>query len=100
MGFLSNIFGKKADFAGMIEAGAPIVDVRTPAEFKQGHIKGSVNIPLDQIGGKINKIKKMGQPVILCCASGMRSGRATAALKRAGMEAYNGGSWMSLRRYV
>jgi phage shock protein E len=35
--------------------------------------------------------------VITCCASGMRSGSATAILKQAGVEAYNGGSWMSLQ---
>lgn len=99
MGLLDALFGKKTDFTALIEQGAVVVDVRTPNEFKGGHIKGSKNIPLDRIGQQTEKIRKMGKPVILCCASGMRSGRAAQALKRSGIEAYNGGSWMSLRRY-
>lgn len=99
MGFLSSLFGKGPDFGEMIENGAAIVDVRSAQEYRQGHIKGSVNIPVDQIGSRIGKIRKMGEPLILCCASGMRSGRATSILKGEGIEAYNGGSWGSLNRH-
>ena len=100
MGLLSNLFGKGPDFSEMIANGAAIVDVRSPQEYQSGHIKGSVNIPVQQIGSRMGKIRKMSQPVILCCASGMRSGRATSILKGEGIEAYNGGSWTSLRKYV
>lgn len=99
MGILDMLFGKKPDFAGMIENGATIIDVRTKNEFQQGHAKGSVNIPLDQVSGKMGKINKMKQPVLLCCASGMRSGRATSILKRNGIEAYNVGGWHKVRQY-
>jgi phage shock protein E len=78
----------------LIENGAILIDVRTPAEFKQGHAIGSKNIPLDTIGSKLKKIEQFKKPIILCCRSGMRSGQATAILKRHGLqEVYNGGPW-------
>jgi phage shock protein E len=95
--FLKKLFGPGTDFKALKQQGAVIIDVRTAGEFNGGHIKGAINIPVDSIRSKINDIKKKGKPVITCCASGMRSGSATAILKQAGVEAYNGGSWMSLQ---
>ncbi|MGL1889675.1 MAG: rhodanese-like domain-containing protein [Reichenbachiella sp.] len=98
MGLLSFLgLGKKKE--QMIEAiknGAMIVDVRSRGEFQGGHVDGAVNIPLDTIGGKISELKSKGKPVVFCCASGMRSGSATSQAKSEGLEAYNGGGWMSL----
>ncbi|MCV9387504.1 rhodanese-like domain-containing protein [Reichenbachiella ulvae] len=90
--------GKKRK-AAMIEAlknGAVIVDVRSQGEFMGGHVDGAKNIPLDSIGSKMKELKASGKPVVFCCASGMRSGMATSQAKSAGIEAYNGGGWMSL----
>jgi phage shock protein E len=56
-------------------------------------VKGSKNIPLDKISGKIEAIKKWNKPVITCCASGMRSGSTVGILKNNGVEAYNAGPW-------
>lgn len=94
-----NIFGGKEKEAikTAIQNGAPIVDVRTSGEFKMGHVKGSVNIPLDTVSNKVARFKKMKQPIVLCCASGNRSGSATNFLKSQGIECYNGGSWRSLK---
>lgn len=69
--------------AGRIKAGATVVDVRTPAEFADGAYPGAVNIPLGELGGRLGEIPK-DRPVILYCASGMRSGSAARVLKRAG----------------
>jgi phage shock protein E len=91
---------KGTDYNSLLERGAVIIDVRTPAEYKGGHIDKSTNVPLQKISGKVDKIKKLNKPVILCCASGMRSGRATSILKSAGVEAYNGGGWLSLRSKI
>lgn len=88
--------GKSESVAEFIEKGAIIIDVRTPGEFQGGHIKGSKNIPLNTISSKINEIKKLNKPVIACCASGMRSSQATSILKSNGIDAMNGGGWMSL----
>ena len=100
MGLLSALFGtsKKQDqIIDMLTNGGIIIDVRTPQEFKGGHVKGSKNIPLNTISGKVNDIKKLNKPVVLCCASGMRSAQATTILKNAGIEAINGGGWHSLQ---
>lgn len=77
---------------------AIIVDVRTPQEFKQGGIKGSKNMPLQNINNYLVELKNTNRPVITCCASGMRSGSAASILKRNGIEAVNGGSWVSLEK--
>jgi rhodanese-related sulfurtransferase len=98
MDFIKRIFGMKTkeDYRKMIEEGATVIDVRTPAEFQSGHPKGAVNIPLQNLEKKIKDIKKMKQPVIVCCASGMRSASAKAILAKHGIQAHNAGSWYNL----
>ena len=64
--------------------GAVIVDVRTPMEFKQGHVEGARNIPLDAIGSIQKHIADKEAPVYLYCASGARSGSALRELRRMG----------------
>src|SRR5687768_3974210 len=59
-----------------------IVDVRTAAEFSGGNVSGSVNIPLHEIPNRLDELKKLNHPLILCCASGGRSGQAHAYLAR------------------
>ena len=77
--------------------GAIILDVRTPEEFKEGHIFGSKNIALQVLNNNIETIKKWNKPVIACCRSGMRSAQATSILKQNGIECVNGGGWSSLQ---
>ncbi len=70
-----------------------IVDVRTTEEFLQGNLKGSINIPLHEIVDRVEELKRI-QPLVLCCLSGGRSGKATAYLQAKGCkEVYNGGGW-------
>jgi|688.fasta_scaffold06198_13 phage shock protein E len=95
---LKKIFGlgPKVDYKELIKNGAQIIDVRTSGEYASGHIKGSLNIPLNSISANVKKIKK-DTPLITCCASGMRSASAKATLKAIGYkDVYNGGGWMSL----
>lgn len=73
-----------------------IIDVRTRAEFSGGHVANSLNIPLQEIQQRLEEIKKMPQPIVLCCASGNRSGQATAFLKSIGIDCENGGSWLEV----
>ena len=99
MGILSWLGFGNNSLKQAIEAGAVIIDVRTPHEFDQGKIPGSINIPVDRISTQLDRIQKMNKPVILCCASGMRAGMAKTSLKRAGIaNVYNGGGWQSLLR--
>lgn len=98
LGFLKKIFGgNTVNYAELVKNGAQIIDVRTPAEFNGGHIKGAKNIPLQTIGSNLSKINK-NKPVITCCASGARSAAAKSILKNSGFtEVYNGGGWSSLK---
>ena len=97
MGFLSNLFGgSKVDLKDLVKQGAVVIDVRTPGEFQGGHIKGSINIPLQSLDGSLSKIKR-DKPVITCCASGMRSGSAKSILKSKGYDVHTGGGWISLQ---
>jgi rhodanese-related sulfurtransferase len=101
MGILDFLFGNKDKIIEDFKTrGAVIVDVRTKGEFSGGAIPGSKNIPVQQIGNRVAEIKKWNKPVILCCASGMRSGSATGILKSKGIEAVNGGGWLSLSKKV
>jgi len=75
-----------------------IIDVRSPEEFKSGHVENSINIPLQEIKDHIDKFKSFAQPLILCCASGNRSGQATVFLKSQGIECSNGGSWVDVQQ--
>lgn len=101
IGILKKIFGgSSTNYKELVAAGALIVDVRSPMEFKQGHIPGSQNFPLDSIRSKVNELKKTGKPVITVCRSGARSGMAKSILQSAGIEVYNGGPWTSLRTCI
>jgi rhodanese-related sulfurtransferase len=92
--------GPKINYPALMEQGAQIIDVRTKGEYQGGHIKGSVNIPLQSLAGQLNKIKK-NRPVITCCASGMRSASAKSMLTSNGFtEVHNGGGWMSLQNKI
>ena len=73
-----------------------IVDVRTQEEFYGGHVKGSVNIPLQEISNRLEEIKAIHPPLILCCASGNRSGQAYRYLAQMGIDCYNGGAWSDI----
>jgi phage shock protein E len=75
-----------------------IVDVRTPGEFVGGHVAGSVNIPLNAVVSRIDELMKM-QPMVLCCASGGRSGQAADYLTEQGLDVVNGGGWKIVDAY-
>lgn len=97
--FLKKIFGigPAVNFSELVKQGAVIVDVRSPAEYKQGHVKGAINLPLNELNKHLSKLKK-DATIITCCASGMRSASAKSILKTNGYTiVYNGGGWSSLQ---
>lgn len=101
MSLLGKLFGMKTvNYQQLVKKGAVIVDVRSPGEFQGGHIKGSINVPLQSIQSSLGKIPK-NKTVITCCASGMRSASAKSILKSAGYaDVHNGGGWMSLKSKI
>ncbi len=76
-----------------------IVDVRSPEEFRGGHVAGSINIPLMEIPKRMDELKNMKSPLVLCCASGGRSGQAHGYLAQQGIECFNAGSWLDVNYY-
>lgn len=99
MGFFNNLFGgnnNKEQLAAIVKQGAFLVDVRTPAEFAEGHVKGSTNIPLDQVSNQIAKFKNK-QNIVVFCRSGNRSGQAKSILEQNGFSnVTNGGTWQDV----
>lgn len=81
------------------EGSGTVIDVRTVEEYKGGNVKGSINIPLSELDKRLDEIKKLSEPLVLCCASGGRSGQATAYLLQKGINCLNGGSWLDVNYY-
>jgi rhodanese-related sulfurtransferase len=66
---------------------AVVIDVCESAEFAAGHIVGAKNVPLGELETRLpSVVKNKALPLILVCASGMRSGRAVAIAKKLGYE--------------
>lgn len=99
---IKNILGiKTIDFAQLVQDGALVLDVRTTGEFANGHIKGSVNVPLNKLPQYLPKIKDKTKSIIVCCASGSRSSQAMNVLNYNGFNnAYDGGSWFRLNSKI
>lgn len=86
----------KAMLPALKQQGAALVDVRSAAEFASGSAPGSINIPLQELAGRLNEIPASA-PVVLCCASGTRSGMAKLVLKKNGyQQVFNVGKWGNL----
>jgi phage shock protein E len=99
---LKNLFRgqPEKDWATLVKEGAVIVDVRSRAEYAAGHIRNSINIPLQDLTKHLSKLKK-DKPLITCCASGRRSRMAKNILLANGYaKVENGGGWMHLDRYL
>ncbi len=97
LNFIKKLFGgSSVDYKELVKNGAQIIDVRTPAEFNNGSIRNSKNVPLQQLAAEMKKMDQK-KPIITCCASGMRSASAKSLLEKNGFEAYNGGGWTALQ---
>lgn len=97
-----NLFrrGSSENFATLISDGAFLVDVRTPAEFYSGSVKGAVNIPLDKLSNQLTTFKDK-KHIIVFCRSGNRSSEAKSILNLNGFtNVTNGGAWQNVNQFV
>jgi len=69
--------------------GALLLDVRSPQEYREGHIPGSINLPLSQLSGIDELAESRDVPLFVYCLSGARSRQATAMLQHMGYSAKN-----------
>jgi phage shock protein E len=102
LGSILNLFGQTSgtDLQTAVKQGAFLVDVRTPAEFSQGHVKGSVNIPLDRLSIQLDRFKGK-ETIVVFCRSGARSGQAKSILQQNGFaNVVNGGGWQNVDQVV
>lgn len=65
-------------------SGAVLLDVRTPGEFAEGHIPGSKNVPLQELGRVESVVQDKSTPIFAYCYSGSRSSQAVSMLGRMG----------------
>jgi rhodanese-related sulfurtransferase len=69
----------------LINKGAPVLDLRAPADFSAGHIINARNLPLAELDGRMAELEKFkGQPLILCCKEGSDAGTAATRLAKLG----------------
>jgi len=77
-----------------------LIDVREPYEFAAGYAEGAINIPLGSLPANVDRIRRMPQPVVVYCRSGMRSGQAEQFLRSAGVaQVYNAGGLAEVLQY-
>ena len=96
MGIFDFFGNKNKQLAAFQSRGAVLLDVRTQKEYDLGAIPNAKHIPLDVLPTRISEIKKWNKPVITYCEKGGRSEMATQLLQKNGVEAINGGGWVSL----
>jgi rhodanese-related sulfurtransferase len=103
MGIFGNIFGGSStneNLATLVNEGAFLVDVRSPGEFADGNVKGSVNIPLDQVQNQLAKFKEK-ENIVVFCRSGNRSSQAKSILEQNGFtNVTNGGTWQDVNQII
>jgi phage shock protein E len=85
----------KTVISKLINAGATIIDVRSPEEFSQGANQKAINIPLDIFAQKVGTLDPT-KSYVLCCASGGRSGMASSIMMSSGFKSVvNAGPWQN-----
>ncbi len=70
----------------LVAGGATLLDVRSPGEFGGGHVRGAKNVPVQELASRIGEVGAKDKPVVVYCASGMRSASAASMLRRAGFQ--------------
>ena len=101
-GIFKNMFAPtdNSNLKEVVKNGAFLVDVRTPAEFSGGSVKGAVNIPLDKVPSQLSKFKNK-KSIVVFCRSGSRSGQAKSILESNGFQnVINGGTWQNVKQIV
>lgn len=84
---LASMFrGSKHSARELVSAGAFLLDVRTPEEFRERHLPDAVNIPLQELASRFGELGAKTRPIVVYCRSGARSAAAATVLRAAGYE--------------
>jgi phage shock protein E len=76
----------------LVTNGALLVDVRTESEFAAGHVPGAINVPVADLSAKASALVAQGKPIVVYCASGVRSAMARRTLRAAGADVHDLGA--------
>lgn len=68
----------------LVQSGARLIDVRSPAEFAGGNLPGSINVPVGELAARLEKLGARDEPKVVYCASGTRSALARSMLRSKG----------------
>ncbi|TVR77034.1 MAG: rhodanese-like domain-containing protein [Chitinophagaceae bacterium] len=91
---------RQPDWEVLFQEGALLIDVRKEKDFELGHAPRALNIPMNELETKAEKLKKLNVPVIVVCGSGFKSATANEILKDKGLEkVYNGGMWFNFQQF-
>ena len=77
-----------AEAARRHAAGTPVIDVREPDEYVEGHVPGAPLIPLGSVPERVGEVPTAGEVLVICKAGG-RSRNAAAFLRGQGIDAVN-----------
>ncbi|MBW2224987.1 MAG: rhodanese-like domain-containing protein [Deltaproteobacteria bacterium] len=72
------------DARALVAKGATLLDVRSPEEFGGGHIDGAINIPIQELSGRVDELDDKNHQIVVYCQSGGRSAMAKRLLERDG----------------
>ena len=74
-----------------VAEGALLLDVRSREEFAGGHVEGAVNIPVQELGGRLAEVGKAPHGIVVYCRSGARSSAAASLLRSRGFTVVDAG---------
>lgn len=98
MGFFDFIRKDIGNAIELLNQGALVLDVRTVAEYRAGHGRNSHNCPVGRIEVFLNSHSPNDGPIVTCCATGARSGKAARILQSHGFTVANGGNWKNVEK--
>ena len=88
--------GNTKNYKELLNQGAIIIDVRTESEYKSGHVKNSINVPLKDLTYRINEFDKKDN-IVTVCTAGIRAESAKNFFESRGYNVANGGRWTNLK---
>lgn len=90
-----------SDILDALKSGAKVIDVRTAGEYRGGAFPRAINIPVDKLADRLDKVGDPSHKIIVYCHSGMRAGSAKHILTRNGFtDVINGGSLHNMMTFA
>ena len=101
MGLRSKLLGEPEpeDIEKLLKEGATVLDIRDQSEYDQGHLEGSMHIPMERLLQNLSRIPR-DRPIVTCNADDALSATAAEILHAHGFKAFDGGGWSRLAQLL